>query len=290
MKIKTIKKINRNNEKVFNLEIAENNNYFANNILVSNCHVLRRGNQINKVLNFIKTPYKFGFTGTMPSSEIDQWNIIGKLGPITYEQKTDTLKKQTYVSNFRIVILNIKHSQVPKFIINPETPAEAYQSELEFLLNNERRNQIISNLADKLNQNTLIMVDRINHGEVLFEKIEKITSKKVYFIRGSTDIDDRENIRNLMNDRSDIIIIAISKIFSTGINIPNLHNIIFASAGKAKIKIMQSIGRALRLHPTKKIATIFDIADNTKYGIIHLKERKKLYKSENYENTEKQLS
>ena len=70
-------------------------------LLIDECHILRRGNQINKILNFIKTPFKFGFTGTMPSLEIDQWNIIGKLGPITYEQKTDTLKKQTYVSTFR---------------------------------------------------------------------------------------------------------------------------------------------------------------------------------------------
>ena len=93
-----------------------------------------------------------------------------------------------------------------------------------------------------------------------------------------------------MKDRSDVIIIAISKIFSTGINIPNLHNIIFASAGKAKIKIMQSIGRALRLHPTKKLANIFDIADNTKYGKIHLTERKKLYDLEKYDYTEKEIS
>jgi superfamily II DNA or RNA helicase len=116
------------------------------------------------------------------------------------------------------------------------------------------------------------------------------TERPIYFIRGSTEVEDRENIRSLMNDRNDIIVIAVSKIFSTGINIPNLHNIIFASAGKAKIKIMQSIGRALRLHHTKKIATIFDIADNTKYGKIHLSERKKLYNLEKYEYTEKELS
>jgi superfamily II DNA or RNA helicase len=259
-------------------------------LLIDECHILRRGNQINKILNFIKTPFKFGFTGTMPSLEIDQWNIIGKLGPITYEQKTDTLKKQTYVSNFQIIILNIKHDNTPRFSGNSAAPTEAYHQELDFLINNSRRNQIISKLADKLTQNTLIMVDRINHGEILFNELKKVTNKPIYFIRGSTEIEDRENIRALMDQRNDIVVIAISKIFSTGINIPNLHNIIFASAGKAKIKIMQSIGRALRLHPTKKLATIFDIADNTKYGIIHLKERKKLYQLEKYEYQEKKLS
>jgi superfamily II DNA or RNA helicase len=261
-------------------------------LLMDECHSLRRGNEINKVLKFIKTPHKFGFTGTMPTPTIDQWNIIGKLGPITYEQKTLDLKKQDYISNFKVVILNIKHEVLPKLQSDSSTPALAYQQELEFLMNHDRRNSIISNLANKLSQNTLIMVDRIVHGEVLEAKLKTICSpdRPVYFIRGSTDIEDRENIRKFMNDRSDVIIIAISKIFSTGINIPNLHNIIFASAGKAKIKIMQSIGRALRLHPTKSMAAIFDIADNTKYGRIHLLERKKLYNLEKYEYTEKELS
>ena len=148
------------------------------------------------------------------------------------------------------------------------------------------------------------MVDRISHGDEIKNKLisldialDSSCSKSIHnplrpihYIQGSTEIDERESIRSLMNDRNDVIIIAVSKIFSTGINIPNLHNIIFASAGKAKIKIMQSIGRALRLHPTKKLANIFDIADNTKYGKMHLIERKKLYNLENYEYTEKEIS
>jgi superfamily II DNA or RNA helicase len=103
-------------------------------------------------------------------------------------------------------------------------------------------------------------------------------------------MEDRENIRRLMDERRDVVVIAISKIFSTGINIPNLHNIIFASAGKAKIKIMQSIGRVLRLHHTKTMATIFDIADNTRYSKKHVVERKKIYTLEKYEYTEKTIT
>jgi superfamily II DNA or RNA helicase len=227
----------------------------------------------------------------MPTSKIDQWNIIGKLGPITFEQKTLTLKNQEYISNFKIIILNVEHNTRPKAVTSIN-PSAAYESELEFLIENTRRNEIICNLSNKLTNNTLIMVDRISHGEILEETIRKIcdSTRPIYFIRGSTEIEDRENIRSFMNDRSDVIIIAISKIFSTGINIPNLHNIIFASAGKAKIKIMQSIGRALRLHPTKSMANIFDVADNTKYGRLHLIERKKLYNLEKYEYTEKKIS
>jgi superfamily II DNA or RNA helicase len=284
MKIKNIKRIKRNKEDVFNLEVKDNNNYFANSLLVSNCHGLRKGNEINNVLNQIKTNYRFGFTGTLPPSLIDQWNIIGKIGPILYQEKTSDLQDKKYVSNFKIMILEVTHSNIPTFHHNEARPSEAFEKELEFLTNNSRRNEIITNLALKLKNNTIIMADRIQHGETLEQLLKNKCGqdKLVYFIRGSTEMEDREAIRKLMDGRNDVIVVAISKIFSTGINIPNLHNIIFASAGKAKIKIMQSIGRALRLHPTKTMANIFDISDNTKYGKRHLAEREILYASENY--------
>ena len=291
MKIKSIKKIKRNSEDVFNLEVKDNNNYFAKSLLVSNCHNLRKGNEINKVLKFITSPYKFGFTGTLPTSLIDQWNIIGKLGPINFEQKTQTLRDQDYISNFKITVIKVKHLSIPNFT-DYSSPTATYENELTFLIHNTRRNEIICKLAEKLNQNTIIMVDRIDHGLNLEATLRLMcpSTRPIFYISGATDIEERETVRELMKDRSDVIIIAISKIFSTGINIPNLHNIIFASAGKAKIKIMQSIGRALRLHPTKKIANIFDVADNTKYGIIHLIERKKLYNLEKYDYAEKEIS
>jgi superfamily II DNA or RNA helicase len=253
-------------------------------LLVDETHGLRKGNEINKILQLVNTDYKFGFTGTMPTSLIDQWNIIGKIGPVLYEEKTLDLKEKNYISDFKIIILNVTHSNIPRIEHNPNRPSQAYEEELEFLIHSNRRNEIICKLASKLGNNTIIMADRIEHGEILEKKLKELCldDRPIYFIRGSTEMEERENIRSLMEGRSDVIVVAISKIFSTGINIPNLHNIIFASAGKAKIKIMQSIGRALRLHPTKSMATVFDISDNTKYGKNHLKERETLYKTEKY--------
>ena len=258
-------------------------------LLVDETHGLRKGNEINKIFNLINTDFKFGFTGTLPPSNIDQWNIFGKIGPVVYEEKTLDLKNQEYVSNFKIVILKIKHQNIPKFKVNTELPTEAYNQEVEYLMHNERRNEIISKLASRLPNNTIIMVDRIDHGLNLEKKLKEVSDqdRPIYFIQGSTDIEEREKVRNLMNEKNNVVVVAVSKIFSTGINIPNLHNIIFASAGKAKIKIMQSIGRALRLHPTKTMATIFDMTDNTKYGQIHSSERIKLYKTEKYNYEEK---
>ena len=242
------------------------------------------------MFNYINTPYKFGFTGTMPSNLIDQWNIIGKLGPVVYEEKTINLKNQKYIADFKVVILKLKHQKI-NFDYNSSSPTDLYNKELDFLISNERRNLIISNLALKLKSNTIIMVDRILHGELIFEELKKLNKSNVpiYFIQGSTELDEREQIRNLMSQNSSTIVVAISKIFSTGINIPSIQNIIFALTGKAKIKIMQSIGRALRLHPLKNQATIFDVADNLKYSKLHLEERKSLYQAEKYFYEEKEL-
>jgi superfamily II DNA or RNA helicase len=253
------------------------------------CHGTKKGNEINNIFNFLNTNYRFGFTGTMPSCKLDCWNIIGKIGPVIFEEKTDDLKRKKYISNFKIFILKVIHKNIPKITINRDKPTEAYEKELDYLMNNQRRNEIICNLSKKLKNNTIIMVDRIDHGVNLFNELQNNNDRPCYFIRGSTEIEERENIRTLMEQRNDIIVVAISKIFSTGINIPNLHNIIFATAGKAKIKIMQSIGRALRLHPTKNTAFIFDIADNTTYGKKHLAEREELYLIEKYNYEKKEI-
>lgn len=250
--------------------------------LCDEAHGIRKTNNINKIFSLLDTPYTFGFTGTMPPSMIDQWNIIGKFGPINYEEKTKALEQKDYIATFKIIILKIKHNNLPSSITMSDRSLESFQREMDFLLQNKRRNEIICNLSNKLQNNTIIMVDRIDHGLALMDILTSITKKPFYFIRGSTDIDEREEIRKLMNQQNDIIVVAMSKIFSTGINIPNLHNIIFASAGKSKIKIMQSIGRALRLHPNKKVANIFDISDNTIYSRKHLQQRIALYDSERY--------
>jgi superfamily II DNA or RNA helicase len=146
------------------------------------------------------------------------------------------------------------------------------------------RTEIIYKVVNSLDTNTLILVDRIAHGEYLQEQLKlklRGTDKQVYFIQGSLEVEEREKIRQMMEENNNIVCIAISKIFSTGISIKNLHNVIFAAIGKARIKIIQSIGRTLRLHHTKEVATIFDIADTClTYGFKHYVERKRLYELE----------
>ena len=170
----------------------------------------------------------------------------------------------------------------PNVSVSFECNEEAHTSLSNDFVTNNFRNNIIQKLVKNLNTNTLILVDRIVHGEYLLNFLQAtLDCKQIFFIQGSVDVQERENVRQIMENQTGIVCIAISKIFSTGISIKNLHNVVFAAIGKARIKIIQSIGRSLRLHETKDIATIFDIADNNlTYGNKHYTERKEIYTNE----------
>jgi len=258
-------------------------------LVVDEVHKIRKGNEINKIIKKIKTSVRFGFTGTMPEGLIDQWNIIGKIGPIIYEKHSHELRLESYVSNVQVQILKILYKEDPfKDVVI--SSANLYREEQRFLIRNTFRNNVIGRLSCKLTNNALILVDFIEHGEALYRTLKEICpNKQVYFIRGEVEVAEREKIRTLMENRSDVVVVAISKIFSTGINIKNLHYIIFACGGKAKIKIVQSIGRGLRLHKDKDKLIIFDIADDFKYSTAHMEKRINLYEKEKIKYTIKEV-
>ena len=108
----------------------------------------------------------------------------------------------------------------------------------------------------------------------------KEMNEKIFFIRGEVEVEERERIKSIIEADNDVVVVAISKIFSTGINVKNLHYIVFAGGGKAKIKTVQSIGRGLRLHINKDKLIIFDISDQLYYGIQHTSKRKQIYEKE----------
>lgn len=249
--------------------------------IVDEVHKLRRGNKINKLFKRVRTSNRFGFTGTMPEELIDQWNIIGHIGPVIYEKDSYALRQDNYISDAKVQILNLKYDKQPDYPTQINNPSERYRYEIDFIMSNSFRNKIISDLCKKFKNNSLIMVDYIEHGQVLHQFIQQRNpDKKCYFIRGDVDIESREKVKQLMEEQDNIIVIAISKIFSTGINIKNLHYIVFGSGGKAKIKIIQSIGRGLRLHKSKSVLIIIDIGDDLQYGRQHLQKRISFYQKE----------
>ena len=213
---------------------------------------------------------------------MDQWNIIGKIGPVLYERNSFQLRQQDYVANVKVQVIKIEYKDKPPVFPNDRfDPTAKFRREHQFIAKHPFRNNAITTLSTNFDTNCLIMVDYIEHGEELYGLLSsRCKNKQVFFIRGDVEVEEREKVKKLMEKTNDVVCIAISKIFSTGINIKNLHYIVFAGGGKAKVKIIQSIGRGLRLHKDKKGVIIIDIADMLHYSQQHYMKRLKLYKEE----------
>jgi superfamily II DNA or RNA helicase len=263
-------------------------------IIVDECHKMASAEKITKLIKGLKCKHKLGLTGSLPAAQFDVWSLNRIFGSVIYHKKSVELREKKHISNVRVVSLKLNYKNVPKFSIpSMADPTAGYQDEIVWLHTNQFRNSVINKLVSKLDTNTLILVDRIAHGEHLlnFLNHNNDSNKSIHFIQGSVEVEERETIRKLMEETHNVVCIAISKIFSTGISIKNLHNVVFAAIGKARIKIIQSIGRSLRLHHTKTIATIYDIADtNLTYGNKHYLERTELYTSENIPIISKELT
>jgi superfamily II DNA or RNA helicase len=254
-----------------------------NVVICDEVHKIGTAEKIAKLVKGLKARHKFGFTGSLPENNFDKWSINKIFGPVIYEKLSVELREDKFISKVRVVGLEMEYKNVPEFTRpSMAEPTAGYIEETEWLHTNNYRNSVMAKMINRLETNTLVLVDRIAHGEHLLEYFTSRTNKQIYFIQGSVDVEEREQMRQIMEQSTNVVCIAISNIFSTGISIKNLHNIIFASIGKARIKIIQSIGRSLRLHHTKEIAIIFDIADVClTYGFKHYEERKKLYEAEN---------
>ena len=253
----------------------------VNAVLIDEVHALKRGNQLNKIVEMFPTKHRFGFTGTLPEEEIDKWNIIGKIGPIIENINSYELRQKDILTTVNAQIIQLHYKDPPNFKGSIDDPTKAYREECNYLYMHEFRNKIILNICKRFDNNSLIIVDKLDHGLHLFNHLKaNVTGKQIFWLCGEVEMEDREKLRELMEKDSNIICIAMSKIFSVGVNIKNLHYIIFAQGGKAKVTMIQSIGRGLRKHESKDQLIIIDIADTLHYGIEHLGARIKRYDEE----------
>jgi len=250
-----------------------------NVLIVDEVHTINeKKNKISKIIHNINTPFRYGLTGTLPDSLLASWNVIGKIGPILYEKNSYELRKQQTITDVEVKVILCQHVRTPVFQRGPN-PTDKYNAEFDYIINYSPRNEVIKKIANKLTGNVLIVVDRLDYISEL-SKIFSGGEKKVFFITGDTPTDERTEIQNTMDRESGIICIAMSKCFSTGISIKNLHYAIFAYMGKGGVKTVQTIGRTVRKHESKSKAVIFDIADNLEYSLSHLRERIKIYKNQ----------
>ena len=254
-------------------------------VIGDEAHLFKSKSLITIMTHLHHAKHRFGFTGTLDGTQTHKWVLEGLFGPSYKIIRTDELIEKGYLSKFNIKIITLKH---------PPQKFTSYEDEIKYLISNEKRNNFLKNLTVNLKGNTLVLYSRVeSHGQIIFDLINNVKNdgRKCFFIHGGVDVEEREEVRKITEEESDAIIIASYGTFSTGINIKNLHNVIFASPSKSRVRNLQSIGRVLRKGNNKFKATLYDVADDISYNsyknytLNHLIERIKIYNEEkfNYE-------
>ena len=253
-----------------------------NVVIGDEAHQFKSKSLISIMSKLADAKYRFGFTGTLDGTQTHKWVLEGLFGASYKIIRTEELMQKGYVAKLDINVLLLKH---------PAHKFENFEEEVQYIINHERRNKFIRNLALDLKGNTLVLFARVEgHGEPLYHMINNNTvdERQVFFVHGGVDTKDREKVREITEQENNAIIVASYGTFSTGINIKNLHNVIFASPSKSRIRNLQSIGRVLRKGNNKTKATLYDIADDISYKsrrnytLNHLIERIKVYNEENF--------
>ena len=248
-------------------------------------HLFKSKSLVSIMTKMDSAKYRYGFTGTLDGSQTHKWVLEGLFGPSYKVTQTKELIDKGHLSKLQIRVLILKHTD-QKF--------DTYEDELQYIIGHSKRNRFIRNLVLDLKGNSLILFSRVaTHGQILFDSINSSVqgNRKVFYVHGGVEAQERERIREITEQERDAIIVASYGTFSTGINIKNLHNVIFASPSKSRIRNLQSIGRVLRTGDNKKKAVLYDIADDISYKsrknytLNHLVERVKIYNEEkfNYE-------
>lgn len=231
--------------------------------------------------------YRIGMTATVKDAKTHKLILQGLFGPITNMTRTKDLQDRGVLSKLQIDCLVLEHAPEDRKALKDCT----YQEEMDYLVAHPKRNQIILKLPEMLKGNTLVLFQYVEkHGEVLYKSFqEKYLDRDVYFIHGGKDGEEREEVRQLVEEKDDAIIVASVGTFSTGVNIRRLHNVVFASPSKSKIRVLQSIGRQLRTAKDKEVARLIDISDDltvggwTNYTYKHMQERITFYAREDFD-------
>ena len=234
-----------------------------------------------------KCKYRIGLTGTLDDSKTHKLVLEGLFGAVNKIVSTTELQEKQHLAQLKIHCLVLKHDKMSIDFLRGKN----YQEEMDFLVSNTKRNKYIRNLCLSLKGNSLCLFQYVEkHGAILKELIEENNEdNQVFYVHGGVATEERERIRSITESSDNAIIIASYGTFSTGINIRNLHNIIFSSPSKSRIRNLQSIGRGLRLKDNKSTAHLYDISDDLSYQeeqnytLSHFTERINIYNEEGFD-------
>ena len=260
-------------------------------ILGDEVHLFKAKSLTNIMNKMHMTKYRHGFTGTLDGTQTHRLILEGLFGSVNKVTSTKELMEKKTLAKLKIKCIVLQYPDVDcKFMKD-----QNYQDEVDLIVRDERRNKFILNLTTHLKGNTLVLFQFVEkHGAVLYDMMKDL-NRKVFYVHGGTDTQTREEIREITENEKNAIIVASYGTFSTGINIRNLHNVVFSSPSKSRIRVLQSIGRGLRTTNNKTGATLIDIADDftwkskQNFTLRHFMERINIYNEEEFDYTIKNL-
>ena len=247
-----------------------------------------------------KAKIKIGCSGTLPKGKFQLWTLIGMIGRVVYREDVTSLQDKGYISKLKITLLDIMHKQVEgnrSLLFHTDSKVkyhqdefgqseiffnDAYKAEMEFF--KTRYEELYTPIFDYLKtlpENTLVLFDSLDIGKSLFELAKDklaLDKRGIFYIDGSQKVELREEVREAFEREDGNILFAQTATFSTGVNIKRLTHVVFMFQSKSFSRIVQSIGRALRLHFSKTEAHVVDVRFNFKYSKKHYDERLKYYK------------
>ena len=260
-------------------------------ILGDEVHLFKAKSLTNIMNKMHQTQYRHGFTGTLDGMQTHRLVLEGLFGSVNRVTSTKELMDKKTLAKLNIKCIVLQYPDADRKFMKDQN----YQDEVDLLVRDERRNKFIVDLTTHLKGNTLVLFQFVEkHGSVLYDMMKDL-DRKVFYVWGGTDTKTREDIREITEKEKNAIIVASYGTFSTGINIRNLHNVVFSSPSKSRIRVLQSIGRGLRTNQNKSGATLLDIADDLtwksrqNFTLRHFMERINIYNEEEFDYEIKNL-
>lgn len=251
-------------------------------------HELEAGEPASVIQHCVNAYYKIGTSGTLRNTKMNMLALQGLFGPVFRAVTTKELMEKGRVAGLKINILVLKYPDKTRELFWKQNPK--YEDELQFLFGSLARNTFLTNLVHSLKKNTLVLFQRKEaHGKPLFDLIKEDSGRQYSYVDGDVARAKREEVRGIFEQRDDCTAVASFGTFRRGINIKNLHNLVFASPIKTEITTLQSIGRGLRLNSNKTRAILWDIVDDLSFkgknnaALGHFYSRMQAYIAEGFE-------
>jgi len=218
---------------------------------------------------FANVPIRWGLTGTIPKNDWEFASLRSSLGDVINKLSAKELQDQGVLANCHVNIV-----QTQETVAYPN-----YQNEMTYLLEDKKRLEYIAEMIKGISEtgNTLVLTNRIKNGEALQELIASAE-----FVQGSMKVVDRKEAYKEINEGTNTITIATYGVAAVGINIPRIFNLVLLEPGKSFVRVIQSIGRGVRMAKDKDFVQIWDVTSRCKFSKRHLTERKKYYKDASY--------